>query len=67
MLKKIRFLISSFSDTNDKKKSRASSFFFLVLFTLHFSLISPTRLFQRRDKREERKENVSFHYGEKQF
>ena len=43
-----------------KKKSRVSGFFFLVLFTLHFSLISPTRLFQRRDKREKRKENVAF-------
>ena len=37
------------------------------LFTLHFSLTSPTRLFQRRDKREKRKENVAFRYGEKHF
>ena len=54
-----------------KKKSRASGFFFLYssLFTFHSSLFSksPTRLFQRRDKREERKEKEAFRYGEKQF
>ena len=47
-----------------KKKSRASGFFFLYssLFTFHSSLFSksPARLFQRRDKREERKEKVAF-------
>ena len=47
-----------------KKKSRASGFFFLYfsLFSFHSSLFSnsPTRLFQRRDKREERKEKVAF-------
>ena len=30
------------------------------LFPLHFSLTSPARLFQRRDKREEIKEEVAF-------
>ena len=47
-----------------KKKSRASGFFFLYfsLFSFHSSLFSkcPARLFQRRDKREERKEKVAF-------
>ena len=47
-----------------KKKSRVSGFFFLYfsLFSFHSSLFSksPTRLFQRRDKREERKEKVAF-------
>jgi len=47
-----------------KKKSRASGFFFLYfsLFSFHSSLFpnSSTRLFQRRDKREERKEKVAF-------
>ena len=55
-----------------KKKSRVSGFFFLYfsLFTLHSSLFSnfPPRLFQRRDKREERKENVAFlPLGEKHY
>ena len=47
-----------------KKKSRVSGFFFLFfsLFSFHSSLFfeSPSRLFQRRDKREERKEKVAF-------
>ena len=47
-----------------KKKSRVSGFFFLYssLFSFHSSLfsISPARLFQIRDKREERKEKVAF-------
>ena len=47
-----------------KKKSRVSGFFFLYfsLFSFHSSLFSnsPARLFQRRDKREERKEKVAF-------
>ena len=47
-----------------KKKSRASGFFFLYfsLFSFHSSLFSKplSRLFQRRDKREERKEKVAF-------
>ena len=46
-----------------KKKSRVSGFFFLYssLFTLHLSIFAyPTRLFQRRDKREEIKEKVAF-------
>jgi hypothetical protein len=50
--------------TSTKKKSRASGFFFLYssLFSFHSSLFSksPARLFQRRDKREERKEKVAF-------
>ena len=37
-----------------------AEFFTFPLFTLHFSLISPARLFQRKDKREERKEKVDF-------
>ena len=57
--------------SSSKKKSRASGFFFLYfsLFSFHSSLFSksPTRLFQRRDKREERKEKVAFRDGEKQF
>ena len=47
-----------------KKKSRASGFSFCILhsslFTLLFSLNLSARLFQRRDKREERKEKVAF-------
>ena len=47
-----------------KKKSRVSGFFFLYssLFSFHSSLFSksPTRLFQIREKREERKEKVAF-------
>ena len=43
-----------------KRKVAQAAFSFCTLhyslFTLHFSLISPTRLFQRRDKREERRE-----------
>ena len=55
-----------------KKKSRVSGFFFLYssLFSFHSSLFSksPARLFQRRDKREERKEKVAFlPLVEKQF
>ena len=46
-----------------------AEFFTFSLFTLHFSL-NPPRDFSReeiREKREERKENVSFRYGKKQF
>ena len=47
-----------------KKKSRASDFFFLYfsLFSFHSSLFLnfSTRLFQRRDKKEERKEKEAF-------
>ena len=37
--------------------------------TFHSSLFSksPTRLFRRREKREERKEKVAFRFGEKHF
>jgi len=60
-----------FYQRTSKKKSRASGFFFLYssLFSFHSSLFSksPARLFQRREKREERKEKVPFHYGEKHF
>ena len=56
--------MASFLSTRAKKKSRASGFFFLYfsLFSFHSSLFSKplSRLFQRRDKREERKEKVAF-------
>ena len=52
----------SFLSPLHKKKSRASGFSFLYfsLFSFHSSLFSksPARLFQRRDKREERKEGA---------
>jgi len=79
LVSKERKIMASFLSTRLKKKSRGGGFFFLVLFTilsslftLHSSLFTflqplPARLFQRRDKREERKENVSFRYGEEQF
>ena len=58
------FIIQSNPISATKKKSRASGFFFLYfsLFSFHSSLFSeiPERLFQRRDKREERKEKVAF-------
>ena len=57
-------VISSILITSSKKKSRASGFFFLYssLFSFHSSLFSKStaRLFQIKDKREERKENVAF-------
>ena len=47
-----------------KRKVAKAAFSFCTfhssLFTLHFSLTSPVRLFQRRDKREDRKEKVAF-------
>ena len=49
---------------NTKRKVAQAAFSFCTLhyylFTLHFSLNFPERLFQRRDKREERKEKVAF-------
>ena len=57
------FITAPFLSTRLKKKSRVCGFFFLYssLFSFHSSLFSksPTRLFQRRDKREEKKENVA--------
>jgi len=52
-----------------KKKSRVSGFLYSSLFSFHSSLFSnsPERLFQRKDKREERKEKVAFRFGEKRF
>ena len=45
-----------------KKKSRASGFLYFSLFSFHSSLFSNShaRLFQRKYKREERKEKVAF-------
>ena len=53
-----------FGPSTQERKVAQAAFSFCTLhfslFTLHFSLNFPARLFQRRDKREERKEKVAF-------